>query len=51
MPEDERRYKDLDWTNPRAFAAEVIEFWIYERVTGEPLVPMSQNNGCCCAIS
>ena len=50
-PEDERRYKDLDWTNPRAFAAEVIEVWIYERVTGEPLVPMSQNNGCCCSIS
>jgi beta-adrenergic-receptor kinase len=48
---DEEIYKDWDWTNPRAFAAEVIEFWIYERVTGEPLVPVTQNTGCCCTIT
>lgn len=47
---DKEMYKDWDWTNPRAFAAEVIEFWIYERVTGEPLVPITHNTGCCCAI-
>jgi len=28
---DEEVYKDWDWTNPRAFSAEVIEFLIYER--------------------
>lgn len=47
---DEEFYKDWDWTNPRAFAAEVIEFLIYERETGEPLVPVAQNASCCCAI-
>jgi beta-adrenergic-receptor kinase len=48
---DEETYKDWNWTNPRAFAAEVIEFWIYERVTGEPLVPIPQHATCCCNIS
>mmetsp|Transcript_40352 Transcript_40352/g.97444 ORF Transcript_40352/g.97444 Transcript_40352/m.97444 type:complete len:653 (+) Transcript_40352:236-2194(+) len=47
---DERYYKDWDWTNPHAYAAEVIEFLIYERETGEPLLPVSQNTGCCCII-
>lgn len=47
---DERYYKDWDWTNPHAYAAEVIEFLIYERETGEPLLPVSQNTGCCCTI-
>jgi hypothetical protein len=47
---DEAIYKDWDWTNPRAFSAEVIEFLIYERETGEPLVPMPQNPTCCCGI-
>ena len=47
---DEEHYKDWDWTNPRAFAAEVIEFLIYERVTGEPLLPVPQNPTCCCCI-
>jgi len=48
---DEDYYKDWDWTNPRAFASEVIEFLIYERETGEPLLPMSTGGSCCCAIS
>ena len=48
---DEDFYKSWDWTNPRAFAAEVIEFLIYERETGEPLVPVTQHATCCCAIS
>eukprot|EP00934_Nitzschia_sp_Nitz4_P008017 Nitzschia sp. Nitz4//scaffold185_size43419//31493//33748//NITZ4_007306-RA/size43419-augustus-gene-0.66-mRNA-1//1//CDS//3329539724//8007//frame0 len=47
---DEKVYKDWDWTNPHAYAAEVIEFLIYERETGEPLLPMSQNTGCCCTV-
>ncbi|GAX22629.1 beta-adrenergic-receptor kinase [Fistulifera solaris] len=47
--EDEEHYKDWDWTNPRAFAAEVIEFLIYERTTGEPLLP-PKHEACCCAI-
>eukprot|EP00980_Cylindrotheca_fusiformis_P007330 scaffold1525_cov142-Cylindrotheca_fusiformis.AAC.130 len=47
---DERYYKDWDWTNPVAYAAEVTEFLIYERETGEPLLPISQNTGCCCTI-
>lgn len=47
---DERYYRDWDWTNPHAYAAEVIEFLIYERETGEPLLPISQNTGCCCTV-
>lgn len=47
--EDEEHYKDWDWTNPRAFAAEVIEFLIYERTTGEPLLP-PKHEPCCCEI-
>jgi len=49
-PKDERYYEDWEWTNPHAYAAEVIEFLIYERETGEPLLPVSQNTGCCCTI-
>lgn len=48
---DEEVYKDWDWTNPRAFAAEVIEFLIYERVTGVPLLPIQPPSSCCCVIS
>jgi hypothetical protein len=47
---DEEVYKSWDWTNPRAFAAEVIEFLIYERTTGEPLMPIAQNASCCCNV-
>jgi beta-adrenergic-receptor kinase len=47
---DEEVYKDWDWTNPHAFAAEVIEFLIYERETGEPLIPLSQQSPCCCTV-
>lgn len=50
LPSDELVYKDWDWINPHAFAAEVIEFLIYERDTGEPLVPIAQNANCCCDI-
>jgi hypothetical protein len=48
---DEEFYNSWDWTNPRAFAAEVIEFLIYERETGEPLVPIPPHGTCCCVIS
>ena len=47
---DEAVYKNWDFTNPKAFAAEVIEFLIYERETGEPLLPMQVNGSCCCTI-
>ena len=47
---DDKVYKDWAWTNPRAFAAEVIEFLIYERETGEPLIPVAQHAPCCCVI-
>uniref|UniRef100_A0A7S2EA79 Protein kinase domain-containing protein n=1 Tax=Trieres chinensis TaxID=1514140 RepID=A0A7S2EA79_TRICV len=48
---DEEVYRNWDWTNPRAFAAEVIEFLIYERETGEPLLPIQAQNSCCCTVS
>lgn len=47
---DEAVYENWNFTNPKAFAAEVIEFLIYERVTGEPLLPIQHNASCCCAI-
>lgn len=47
---DDEIYKIWNWTNPRAFAAEVIEFWIYERITGVPLLPVTQDSSCCCDI-
>jgi beta-adrenergic-receptor kinase len=47
---DEKIYVGWEWTNPHAYAAEVIEFLIYERVTGEPLLPIAQNTTCCCLI-
>mmetsp|Transcript_8545 Transcript_8545/g.21346 ORF Transcript_8545/g.21346 Transcript_8545/m.21346 type:complete len:678 (-) Transcript_8545:220-2253(-) len=47
---DEKVYDGWDWTNPHAYAAEVIEFLIYERETGEPLLPISQNTSCCCTV-
>jgi len=48
---DEEVYQNWDWTNSRAFGAEVIEFLIYERKTGEPLVPAPPHGSCCCVIS
>uniref|UniRef100_A0A7S2WKG5 AGC-kinase C-terminal domain-containing protein n=1 Tax=Eucampia antarctica TaxID=49252 RepID=A0A7S2WKG5_9STRA len=47
---DDSVYQNWDWTNPKAYAAEVIEFLIYERETGEPLLPPSHGDGCCCTI-
>ncbi|KAL7541524.1 hypothetical protein ACHAXR_013198 [Thalassiosira sp. AJA248-18] len=47
---DEAVYKNWNFTNNKAFAAEVIEFLIYERETGEPLLPIQQNTSCCCTI-
>ena len=48
--EDEKVYADWDWTNPHAYAAEVIEFLIYERETGKPLLPLEDNTNCCCTV-
>lgn len=47
---DQDVYKDWNFTNEKAFAAEVIEFLIYERETGEPLLPMNPVSSCCCVI-
>lgn len=47
---DEKVYAHWDWTNPHAFAAEVIEFMIYERDTGKPLVPLKDQTNCCCNV-
>ena len=47
---DEAIYDDWNFTNFKAFAAEVIEFLIYERETGKPLLPIQSNTSCCCII-
>mmetsp|Transcript_19400 Transcript_19400/g.40921 ORF Transcript_19400/g.40921 Transcript_19400/m.40921 type:complete len:733 (-) Transcript_19400:80-2278(-) len=47
---DEAVYTSWNFTNEKAFGAEVIEFLIYERETGEPLLPIQQNTSCCCTI-
>jgi len=47
---DDKYYDDWDWTNPHAFAAEVLEFLIYERDTGKPLVPLEDQTNCCCNV-
>lgn len=43
-------YAGWNFTNAQAFAAEVIEFLIYERETGQPLLPIQANTSCCCTI-
>lgn len=48
---DNEVYKDWDWTNARSFTTEVLEFLVYERQTGEPLVPLNEHGTCCCGIS
>lgn len=47
---DEEVWKAWDFTNKHSFAAEVIEFLIYERETGRPLLPIQQGDSCCCTI-
>jgi len=47
---DEAVYANWNFTNSKAFAAEVIEFLIYERETGKPLLPMQAGTSCCCTI-
>ena len=47
---DDAVYDKWNFTNSKAFAAEVIEFLIYERETGEPLLPLEQGTSCCCTI-
>lgn len=49
-PEDQAVYDGWDWLNPHAYATEVIEFLIYERETGEPLLPITQHASCCCTV-
>lgn len=47
---DEAFYDNWNFTNTKAFAAEVIEFLICERETGKPLLPIQVNTPCCCII-
>ena len=47
---DEAVFASWNFTNTKAFAAEVIEFLIYERETGRPLLPIQQGDSCCCTI-
>lgn len=47
---DQAVYDNWNFTNSKAFGAEVIEFLIYERETGEPLLPIHPNGTCCCTI-
>ena len=47
---DEAVYDNWNFTNSKAFDAEVIEFLIYERETGKPLLPMHVNTSCGCCI-
>jgi hypothetical protein len=47
---DEAVYDKWNFTNSKAFAAEVIEFLIYERETGKPLLPTQVTTSCCCII-
>mmetsp|Transcript_2573 Transcript_2573/g.4849 ORF Transcript_2573/g.4849 Transcript_2573/m.4849 type:complete len:587 (-) Transcript_2573:39-1799(-) len=44
-------YKDWNWTNPRSFQTEVIEFLMYEKTLGRPLTPPKSSGGGCCQIS
>eukprot|EP00557_Chaetoceros_sp_GSL56_P005688 CAMPEP_0176499150 /NCGR_PEP_ID=MMETSP0200_2-20121128/12752_1 /TAXON_ID=947934 /ORGANISM="Chaetoceros sp., Strain GSL56" /LENGTH=674 /DNA_ID=CAMNT_0017897507 /DNA_START=81 /DNA_END=2102 /DNA_ORIENTATION=- len=46
--DDHGVYVEWDWTSDRVFANEVIDMLIYEREAGRPLVPLSDNAGCCC---
>jgi len=48
--DDELNYRNWNWTNSVAYATEVMEFLIYERETGTPLLPVEQSD-CCCVVS
>jgi len=48
--EDQKSYKNWDWTSQKVFAAEVIEMLIYERDTGKTLIPLTVGGTCCCNI-
>ena len=47
---DAEVYKSWNWTNPKVFAAEVLEMLIYERDTGRPLIPLTVGGNCCCTV-
>lgn len=45
-------YKTWNWTNPKSFQTEVIEFLMEEKRVGRPLTPpKSSGGGACCQIS
>ena len=48
---DEEAYKHWDWTNSDAMTTEILEFLIFERDLGKPLLPESMNADlCCCTL-
>jgi len=48
---DERAYESWDWVNPKAYYTEVLEFLIFERELGRPLLPETMSDDlCCCSI-
>jgi len=48
---DHMVYKDWNWTNPKSFNTEVIEFLMYEKQLGRPLTPPRSSSGVCCSVS
>ena len=48
---DELCFEDWDWTNPKAYSAEILEFLIKERAMGRPLVPAAMDGDCCCCCA
>ena len=48
---DEEVYKCWDWTNPDSMTTEILEFLIFERELGRPLLPETMSADlCCCHI-
>lgn len=48
---DDLIYEHWNWTNPQAYATEVIEFLVHERDLGRPILPVDVQSGCCCSVS
>lgn len=49
--QDEKLFQDWDWTNPEAMTKEILNFLMYERELGRPLLPGSMHHHsimCCC---
>lgn len=48
---DEEVYRHWDWTNSEAMTTEILEFLIFERDLGRPLLPETMHPDlCCCTV-